>query len=53
MADETGSGRSFQPVTEQDLKKPEIPPAPGQKKKPMGSRDAPKAHAMGLLGGPA
>jgi len=43
MADETGPGRSFQPVTEQDLKKPEVPPAPGQKKKPMVSRNVPSA----------
>lgn len=48
MADETGSGRSFQPVTEHDLKKPESPEepaAPGAKPaKPPASRGVPKAH---------
>jgi len=44
MADEIYPDRRFQPVTEQDLKKPEVPPAPGQKKKPPVSRGVPMAH---------
>ena len=44
MAEEKVPERSFQPVTEQDIKKPETPEAPGQPAKRPVSRGIPKAH---------
>jgi len=44
MADEINPDRRFQPVTEQDLKKSEVPPALGQIKKPPVLRGVPMAH---------
>ena len=44
MAEEKVPERSFQPVTEQDINKPESPEAPGQPAKRPVSRGIPKAH---------
>lgn len=44
MAEEKVPERSFQPVTEQDLRKPEAPEAPGKPVKRRVSRGVPKAH---------
>ena len=44
MAEENTPDRSFQPLTDQDLKKPEEPVAPGQPVKRPVSRGVPRAH---------